>query len=101
VLPVAILGSRSYDVTEIDASSLLLEGEVVPLRGGLEEREDGTLDLTLKFSAAAVAAALGGLRPGQSYEVSITGAFGDGTPFVGSDTVVVARSRRRSRTDQP
>ncbi len=35
VLPVAILGSADFDVSEIDISSLLLEG-VAPLRGNYE-----------------------------------------------------------------
>jgi hypothetical protein len=97
VLPVAILGSWDYDVTEIDVSSLLLEGEVVPLRSSLQEGVDGYMDLMLKFSSEAVADALGDLQPSQLYEVWITGTFEDGTRLLGSDSVVAAPLSWRNR----
>jgi hypothetical protein len=97
VLPVAILGSWDYDVTEIDVSSLLLEGEVVPLRSSLQEGVDGYMDLMLKFSSEAVADALGDLQPSQLYEVWITGTVEDGTRLLGSDSVVAAPLSWRNR----
>jgi hypothetical protein len=89
VLPVAILGSSDYDVTEIDVSSLLLEGEVAPLRSSLQEGADGNMNLMLKFSSEAVRDALGDLQPGQTYDVCITGTFTDGSNFLGCDSVAV------------
>jgi hypothetical protein len=101
LLPVAILGSRDYDVTEIDVSSLLLEAEVAPLGANFTEGVDGTLDLTLKFSSEAVSSALGDLQPGQTFELWICGAFEDGTPLLGSDFVVaespLPQKRRKRR----
>ena len=79
-----------YDVTEIDVSSLLLDEEVAPLRSSLEEGVDGYLNLMLKFSSEAVSNALGDLQPSQTYEVWISDTFEDGTPLLGSDSVVAA-----------
>jgi hypothetical protein len=100
VLPVAILGSRNYDVTEIDVSSLLLEEEVAPFQSSVEQGADGFLDLMLKFSSEAVSNALGDLQPSEMHEVWISGTFEDGTPLLGSDFVVTvprSRSHRRER----
>ena len=79
VLPVAILGTADFDVTEIDPASVKLEG-AAPLRWALEdvatpfepstggfepclncteEGSDGFLDLTLKFEAQEVIDVLG------------------------------------------
>ena len=76
VLPVAILGTEDFDVTQVDPSTVLLEG-VPALRWSLEdvttpftgeftgdcedcttEGPDGYPDLTLKFDKQAVIAAL-------------------------------------------
>lgn len=89
VLTVAILGSAGCDVTEIDVSSLLLEGQVAPLRSSLKAKRSGYKDLKLMFDSEAVNDALRDLQLGQTYEVSITGALMDGTPIFGSDSVVV------------
>jgi hypothetical protein len=97
VLPVSILGSDDYDVAEIDVPSLLLEGEVAPLRSRLRESADGYLDLKLKFSSEAVQNALGNLQPGQTYDVWITGKFKDGTRILGSDFIVAVPPRRGKR----
>jgi hypothetical protein len=98
VLPVSILGSNDYDVTEIDVSSLLLEEEVAPLRSRLQKRADGYMDLKLKFSSEAVQNALGNLQPGQTYDVWITGNFWDGTRILGSDSFVAAPRSRGKRS---
>ena len=90
VLPVSILGSNDYDVTEIDVSTLLLEGQAAPLRSRLQKRADGTMDLKLKFSSEAVHNAFGNLQLGQTYDVWITGKFTDGTRIMGSDYFVAA-----------
>jgi hypothetical protein len=87
-LKVAILASEDYDVSEIDVSSLLLEGEVPPLWARLKGKH-GNERLMLKFSNGAVRDALGDLEPGQKYEVWITGTFKDGTQLIGSDIILV------------
>jgi len=76
VLPVAILGTDEFDVTQIDPASVRLEG-VAPLRWAIEDvatpfvgdiddcydcttaGQDGYDDLTLKFSTQEIVAALG------------------------------------------
>ena len=73
MLPVAIAGSENFDVTEVDVSTLFLEG-VAPLRSSLEDvtrpadggedcacvtgGPDGHLDLNLKFSRQEIAAVM-------------------------------------------
>jgi hypothetical protein len=88
-LPVAILDSMDYDVTEIDVSTLLLGDEVAPLGSSLAQGVDGFPELRLKFSNETVSHTLGDLQPDQTYEIWISGAFQDGTPLLGSDSVVV------------
>ena len=73
IIPVAVLGSGSFDVRRIDPGSIKLEG-VPPVRWAYEDvatpfigppkacherGRDGKLDLTLKFDATALAAQLG------------------------------------------
>ena len=102
VLPVAILGSSSFDVNDIDVSSLLLEG-VAPLRHDYEDvaapvedgeececttaGPDGFEDLTLKFSKSEIAAVLGFVSDGDTIALTLTGELLDGTPFEASDCV--------------
>lgn len=84
VLPVAILGTAGFDVTQIDPSSIMLEG-VAPLRWDWEdvatpfepftgkvdcmdcneEGPDGFMDLTLKFDAQEIIATLGDVEDGE------------------------------------
>lgn len=94
VLPVTILGSADCDVTDIDVSSLLLEGQVAPLLWRLEGEADDYMDLELEFDSEAVNDTLRGLRVGQMREVRITGALMDGTPISGSDFIVFVSSTR-------
>ncbi len=103
VLPVAILGTADFDVTEVDPDTvrLGLEGEegVPPLRWALEDvatpddepfdykencmdcttdGPDGYLDLTLKFDAQEVVAALGPVEDGDCLVLMLTGNLLDG-----------------------
>ena len=102
VLPVALLGSSSLDVNDVDVSSLLLEG-VAPLRHDFEDvaapvedgeececteaGPDGHVDLTLKFRKSEIAAALGFVSDGDTIALTLTGELLDGTPFETSDCV--------------
>jgi len=98
VLPVAILGSEEFDVTQVDPASVLLEG-VAPLRWALKDvagpgcsEPDGYLDLTLKFKTQEIVAALGDVDDGEVLTLMLTGnlkAEFSGTPIMGSDEVVV------------
>jgi hypothetical protein len=108
VLPVAILGTATFDVTTIDPSSVRLEG-VPALRSALEDvatafsgplinatscteaGPDGFTDLVLFFDDSAVSAALGTVTNGQVLVLSLWGnlkpEFG-GTPITGREVIV-------------
>jgi hypothetical protein len=104
VLPVAILGTAAFDVTDIDISTLLLEG-VGPLRDHYEDvaapvvdgavcecteaGPDGFTDLTLKFRKAEIVEALGEVTPNEIVELTITGQLHDGTDIIGVDCVII------------
>ena len=113
VLPVAILGTDDFDVNDIDLSTLDLAG-VAPLRNSIEdvstpvvnrqdecdctiEGADGFDDLTLKFNAQTIIAALGPVNDGDEVFLTITGNLKDGTPIVGKDCVIIkAKGFRKS-----
>jgi probable HAF family extracellular repeat protein len=109
VLPVAILGTASFDVTTVDPASVRLQG-VPALRSALEDvatpftgplvnaascttaGPDGFVDLVLHFDDQAVSAALGAATDGQVLILTLTGnllpQFG-GTAIKGQDIVIV------------
>lgn len=109
VLPVAILGSETFDVTRIDPTSLRLNG-VAPLRWSYEdvcghddmgmdpdmngddgEMPDGYDDMTLKFSTQEIAAALGeDLSRGDIVILTMTGDV-DGSTVSGEETVWIVQ----------
>ena len=107
VLPVAILGTAGFDVTQVDLATVQLEG-VAPLRSALEDvatpfggaiqdppdavdctaaGPDGFLDLTLKFDAQAIVATLGAVTDGEVRVLQLTGQLLDGTAITGADVV--------------
>jgi hypothetical protein len=112
VLPVAILGTVDFDASTIDPASVQLAG-VSPLRWSWEDvatpyepytgkgdaydcneyGADGAMDLTLKFDAQEVVAALGDVYDGDVLVIDLTGhlqeAYG-GTPFFGEDVVRIS-----------
>src|SRR5207249_10170510 len=113
VLPVAILGTATFDVTQVDVATVKLEG-VSPLRSALEDvatpfspftgkadcskdcttaGPDGFLDLTLKFDTQAVVAALGPATDGEVRVLKLTGQLLDGTPIIGEDVVVILKKQ--------
>lgn len=121
VLPAAILGTEDLDVTQIDPASILIgpeDGEVVPpIRWDLEdvatpyngdppdgtnayacteEGPDGFMDLTLKFDAQAVAAALGPVNDGDIILLLVVGELMDGTPIKGVDVIAILKKGKKA-----
>lgn len=105
VLPVAILGAEDFEITDIDASTVRLEG-VSPLRwsnedvstpvdGSAEEcecislRADGYMDLSLKFDKKTIVDSLGEVYDGEDVTLTLTGELYDGTLIEGTDCVVI------------
>lgn len=104
VVPVAILGTGTGDVMDIDPSTIMLEG-VVPLRynyddvstpvidGGdcecTTDGPDGFTDMTLKFDNQELIAALGPIQTGDVLVLTLTGNLLDGTPFELTDCMIV------------
>jgi len=117
VLPVAILGTEDFDVYEIDVATVELEG-VKPIRSGYEdvatafeppigkedpfdcteEGPDGFTDVTLKFDAQEVLAALGEVGDGDVVVLELTGNLLEelgGTPIQGEDVVVILKKGKQ------
>ena len=108
VLPVAILGSAELDVTDIDVSTIELNG-VSPIRseiedvatpfGGILEDElscttdgaDGFDDLTLKFKTQDIIAAIGPVDDGDVVTLTLTGALNDATALSGQDNIIIKK----------
>ena len=115
VLPVAVLGTETFDVNRIDPGTIRLsregvDGEVVPTRSGYEDvatlfegdlcgchklKGDGNTDLALKFDIQELVRALR-LKEvaGVTVTLTVTGnlkeEFG-GTPFQGQDCIQVSK----------
>lgn len=105
VLPAAILGSTDVDVMEIDLNTVMLNGVPVlrwayedvatPMSDDSEECEcnsdgpDGYTDLTLKFLRDEIIASLGEVYDGQVISLTFSGQLIDGTPFEGSDCILI------------
>lgn len=108
VLPAAILGSADFDVTDIDVSTVLLEG-IMPLRCEFEDVSapvetgtdcecgedgpDGFMDLTIKFNTLDVIQFIGEVAKGEIVTLKITGLLLDGTPFDGIDCIHIVGPR--------
>jgi len=108
ILPVAILGSEGFDVSQIDAASVRLAG-VAPIRSSYEdvatpaanmnecdcttEGPDGYTDLTLKFKTQQIVEELvnaqGELADGEVLVLTLTGVLSDQTPIEGADCIVL------------
>ena len=105
VLPVAILSTADFDVSDIDPATVTLEG-VAALRWNIEDVStpvgedaeececntlgaDGYPDLTLKFDKSLIVEALGEVHDGDVIPLTITGELTDGTDFEGTDCVVI------------
>ena len=104
VLPVAILGSESLDVTQIDVASLRL-ASVAPIRSSIEDvaspvaesngcdcttaGPDGFMDLKLKFDRQELVEVIGDVEHDDVLTLAIEGATVDGTPIEGQDCIVI------------
>jgi hypothetical protein len=119
VLPAAILGTEDFDPKEIDPASILIGPEggeaVPPIRWALEdvatpydgkppdgsdayactdEGPDGFMDLTLKFDAQEVAAALGPVNDDDIMLLSVVGNLREelgGTAIKGVDVIQILK----------
>lgn len=103
-LVVALLGSETLDVSEVDPSSLLLEG-VAPVEcsysdlcgpgaesGGYAcptDGADGYGDMVVRFSQSEVSAAIGPVAKKDVVTLTLTGELYDGTPLEASDRVTI------------
>jgi hypothetical protein len=111
VLPVAILGSATFDVNTIDLASIRLEG-VPPLRHNFEdvatpfvgeecectdEGPDNIMDLTLKFDKQAIIGALGDVDDRNEIVLTFTADLMDGTSLEGKDCVIILKKGRIPR----
>lgn len=105
-VPVAILGTADLDVASIDASSARLEGVpahrwsiedvATPHEGAMRAADDCTTngadgldDLTLKFAAQDLAAAIAPATDGEVRILELTAQTNDGADLVGHDVVVI------------
>lgn len=119
VTPAAILGTETFDVSQIDPATVRLfrdeASQVAPLRWALEDvatpyepyvgkpadayacnsyGPDGYMDLTLKFETPALVAALGLVNDRDVLVLKLIGnlkeEFG-GTPITGEDVIVILK----------
>lgn len=116
VLPVAILGTENFDVTDIEVLCVKLAG-VSPIRSSFEdvttplanrqeececneEGPDGFVDLTLKFKTQEIVNALGEVSDGQMLPLTITGVLREeagGTAIRGLDCVRILKKGKQDR----
>ena len=104
LLPVAILGTEDFDVTQIDPATVRLEG-VAPLRWAFEDvgtagdplaGPDGFTDLSLKFNTQEIVAALGDVNDGDVLVLHLTGNLKDefgGMAIFGEDVVIIIKKK--------
>ncbi|MCH7983227.1 MAG: hypothetical protein IIC28_04585 [Chloroflexi bacterium] len=113
---VAILGTASFDVNDIDVSTVNIAGlspvrskvrdVATPWGGSMSDpisrddcgtgRRDGFDDLMLKFDTRQLIAAIGPVEAGDVVLVTIEGELIGGEPFSGSDVVwIKGKSGRR------
>jgi hypothetical protein len=111
VLSIALLGTDTFDIPQIDPVSVRLEG-VAPLRWSMEDvatpyepytgkegaydcndyGSDGYMDLTLKFKAQEIVGALGEIQDGDVLVLHLLANLKEeygGTLIAGEDVVVI------------
>jgi|GEM_PF-1373456 len=112
VLPVAILGTPTFDISTVDPATVNILG-VAPIRWAVEDvaapylpfvgklncnecttlGPDGFKDLTFKFDAAAIVKALGPVVDNQCIVLPIRGKTLDGVRIVGEDVVLIKKKK--------
>ena len=108
-LPVSVLGTNWFDVTNIDASTVRLNGVMPTGKPGAGDvaspfmgvpsncwdcSNGGTdmyNDWTFKFKRPAVTATLGSVMNNDCVSVTVTGQLNDGRAFVGSDILRIIK----------
>ena len=110
VFDVAILGTDDFDVRDIDLSTVSLEGvaplrsrykdETTPVIDGQEcecrsKKNDGIMDLTMKFDTEQIIAALGEVEDGQEWLLHLTGSLYDGTEIEGTDCILIKKKGKQ------
>lgn len=102
-MPVVILGTATFDISNIDPSSVRLAGVALLEKASITDAaappapgEDCTTagpdsfpDLKFKFSNQQIANVLGAVKRGDRVTLTLTGSLRDGTPIEGSDVVVI------------
>lgn len=105
LLPVAVLGTKDFDVFTIDPASIRLAG-VAPTHSSYEdvstpvldseddcacttEGADGYLDLTLKFDPQKIVSTLGQVSDGDLLSLTLRGECIGGLHLLGKDCVVI------------
>ncbi len=90
VIPVAVLGSSTFDVSDIDTSQVLFDGLEVRVRGNSlpqcsikEVSGDAYQDLVCQFVDDP------NFWSGGTAEGSVTGVLFDGTTFEGTDSICI------------
>jgi hypothetical protein len=83
VVPVALLGSATFDVTGVDPTSLALGVNGAPAQGVelADANGDGWTDLVAHYSMPATGTAYG------DTSICLTGAMTDGVPLSGCDAI--------------
>jgi probable HAF family extracellular repeat protein len=106
-LPMAILGTDTFDVNEIEVDSISIAGTVLPVRTPViedvgtpldgqecechEPEGDGHDDLLIHFSKREIILALGldEMETGAVVPITVEGELLDGTPFEATDCVTL------------
>jgi hypothetical protein len=90
VIPVAILGSADFDVTDVDPQTVLFDGLEVRVRGNKgplcsfeDSNGDSFLDLVCHFEDDP------GSWTGGTTTATLTGQLFDGTTFEGTDSICI------------
>lgn len=116
VIPVAVLGTSTFDVAQIDPKSIRLNG-VAPLRWSIEDvgtpfepfagkedasdcnefGRDGFMDLSLKFDTKALAAAIGPVADGTTLVLGLTGTLKDGVTLIKGEDVVTILNKGKGK----
>ena len=115
-LPVAILGTETFDVTMVDIGLIELAG-AVPVHAKFAdaatpidessascacttEGPDGYLDLVLKFKPQDILDGLGMIEDGDVISLTLTGALSEeygSTSIEGSDCVIIRSKKQKTK----